>query len=107
MIDCTENQDGTFTISWDENDPLESVLNDWTEKDFIEVIQNYAEEILAAQEFYGKNSSKSREESRETNISEATQKDWEDFWYNSESEGKDYPPIEKGYPTKDDRLWEG
>ena len=94
MIDCTENQDGTFTISWDENDPLESVLNDWTEKDFIEVIQNYAEEILAAQEFYGKNSSKSREESRETNISEATQKDWEDFWYNSESEGKDYPPIE-------------
>ena len=89
MIDCIQNEDGTFTISWDENDPLESVLNDWTEKDFIEVIRNYAEEILAAQEFYGKDSIKFTEKSRETsNISEATQKDWEDFW-NSESDGRD------------------
>jgi uncharacterized protein YicC (UPF0701 family) len=125
MIDCKENEDGSFTISWDQNDPLESVLNDWTEKDFIEVIYNYAEEILSCKEFYSKNSSKSREESRETNISEATQKDWENFWYDSESEGKDFDTIydnyiqainedtygtsaqEPGYPTKNDRLWEG
>ena len=41
MIDVKENEDGTFTISWDENDPQESILNDWTEKDFIDAITNY------------------------------------------------------------------
>ena len=122
MIDCIENEDGTFTISWDENDPLESVLNDWTEADFIEVIRNYAEEILACKEFYSKNSSKSKEESGETNISEATEEDYQDFWEGddiSEQESDTYvqatnedtfweiPPLEEGYPTKDDRLWEG
>lgn len=40
MIDCTENDDGTFTISWDENDPYESVLNTWTHDDFIQVIRD-------------------------------------------------------------------
>ena len=122
MIDCIENEDGTFTISWDENDPLESVLNDWTEADFIEVIRNYAEEILACKEFYSKNSSKSEEESGETNISEATEEDYQDFWEGediSEQKSDNYvqatnedtfweiPPLEEGYPTKDDRLWEG
>ena len=89
MIDCTQNEDGTFTISWDENDPRESVLNDWTKEDFIEVIRNYAEEEIASQNFFIKDAKESREESQETsNISEATQKDWEDFW-SSESEGRD------------------
>ncbi len=37
-----------------------------------------------------KNSEESGGEDQESNISEATQEDWEDFWYNSESEGKDY-----------------
>ena len=37
-----------------------------------------------------KNAEESRGEDQESNISEATQEDWEDFWYNSESEGKDY-----------------
>ena len=41
MIDVTENQDGTFTISWDENDPKESILNYWTEQDFINALTNY------------------------------------------------------------------
>ena len=122
MIDCIQNEDGTFTISWDENDPLESVLNDWTEADFIEVIRNYAEEILACKEFYSKNSSKSKKESGETNISEATEEDYQDFWEGddiSEQESDTYvqatnedtfweiPPLQEGYPTKDDRLWEG
>ena len=127
MIEVTENQDGTFTISWDENDPLESVLNDWTEEDFIQMLRDQAEKIISQHEYCGKDSSKSGKESGETsNISEATEKDYEDFWYNSESEGKDFdekydnyiqainedtfweiPPIEEGYPTKDDRLWEG
>ena len=34
---------------------------------------------------------KSREEPPDSiNITEGTEKDWEDFWYNSESEGKEY-----------------
>jgi len=40
MIDCTQNEDGTFTISWDENDPQESMFNTWTEEDFINAIQD-------------------------------------------------------------------
>jgi hypothetical protein len=39
-ISVTENQDGTFTIDWDENDPQESVLNTWTQEDFINAIEN-------------------------------------------------------------------
>jgi len=38
MIDCTENEDGTFTITWNGSDPVESILNDWTEQDFIDTI---------------------------------------------------------------------
>ena len=37
-----------------------------------------------------KDAEESGGEDQESNISEATQEDWEDFWYNSESEGKDY-----------------
>ena len=37
-----------------------------------------------------KNAEESGREDQESNVSEATQEDWEDFWYNSESEGKDY-----------------
>lgn len=35
-------------------------------------------------------SAKSGQQSQETNISIATEEDYEDFWYNSESEGKEY-----------------
>jgi hypothetical protein len=35
MIDVKENPEGTFNISWNENDPIESQLNHWTEEDFI------------------------------------------------------------------------
>ena len=114
MIDCKENEDGSFTISWDENDPIESVLNYWTEADFIEVITNYAEEILAAEKFSGKNSKKSGKESGETGISEATQKDWTDFWKEYDEEySEEYNSLSKEiddaqqFITKDDRLWEG
>ena len=41
MIEVTENDDKTFTISWDENDPHESIFNDFKEEDFINLIQNY------------------------------------------------------------------
>ena len=46
MIEVKEETDGTFTISWDENDPLESVLNTWTEQDFIDTIINGIETII-------------------------------------------------------------
>lgn len=76
MIDCKENGDGSFTISWDENDPEESAFNDWTKQDFIEVLRCLAEEENAMQKSYSKNSEESGEESRET-------------YYNSQSEGKE------------------
>ena len=40
MIDVKQDDDKTFTISWDENDPQESILNTWTQEDFINAIQN-------------------------------------------------------------------
>jgi hypothetical protein len=38
-IEVTEREDGSFDISWDENDPTESILNTWTEQDFIDCIK--------------------------------------------------------------------
>lgn len=46
MIDVKEEDDGTFTISWDENDPSESMFNTWTEQDFIDAIMNYCKTIF-------------------------------------------------------------
>ena len=40
MIDVKQEDDNTFTIYWDENDPQESMFNTWTEEDFINAIQN-------------------------------------------------------------------
>jgi hypothetical protein len=45
-ISVIENTDGTFTIDWDQNDPKEKVLNDWTEEDFIECLRSHCEEAL-------------------------------------------------------------
>lgn len=46
MIEVKEETDGTFTISWDENDPLESQLNIWTEQDFIDAILKKCNDVL-------------------------------------------------------------
>jgi len=46
-ISVTENTDGTFTIDWDENDPKESLFNNWTEEDFTNAISSYLEELIA------------------------------------------------------------
>lgn len=40
MINVKQEEDGSFTISWDENDPQESILNTWTQEDFINAIQD-------------------------------------------------------------------
>lgn len=45
MIECKEENDGTLTISWDENDPIESQLNTWTEQDFINAIMQEVNRI--------------------------------------------------------------
>ena len=42
------HEDGTFSIEWDEHDPVTSVFNDWTEEDFAEALRNWCEDALAA-----------------------------------------------------------
>jgi len=37
-IKVNQNEDGSFDIFWDENDPKESILNNFTEKDFVDLI---------------------------------------------------------------------
>ena len=89
MIDCKENEDGGLTISWDENDPNEAILNTWTQEDFINAIMQKCEECLEVQKYIdSKHSKQTTGESQDSNNTEATKKDWEDFW-NSESEGKE------------------
>ena len=67
MINVKDHEDGSFTIEWDENDPQESIFNDWTKEDFVEFFRWCAKR---------ENAKESGEESQET-------------YYNSESEGKD------------------
>ena len=47
----TEEQDGSFTIDWDPNDPVESVFNTWTEEDFIQCIKDHAREVLGEETY--------------------------------------------------------
>ena len=74
MINVKDHEDGSFTIEWDENDPAESIFNDWTKEDFINFFRYCAER---------ENAKESGEESEED-------------YYNSESEGK-----EKYYTNQD------
>jgi len=41
MINITKEPDGSLTISWDENDPQESIFNNWTEEDFVAAIRDH------------------------------------------------------------------
>ena len=59
----------------------------WTEGDTLNWQITDSKQIIITKI---KNAEESGGEDKESNISEATQEDWEDFWYNSESEGKDY-----------------
>jgi len=49
MIEVTEREDGSFDISWDENDPVESIMNTWTEQDFIDAIIERCNHVLSGQ----------------------------------------------------------
>jgi hypothetical protein len=46
MIQCFEEDDGSLTITWDETDPVESILNTWTEQDFVDAIMEKANQEL-------------------------------------------------------------
>jgi hypothetical protein len=45
MIEVQELGNGYYEISWDENDPVESQLNQWEEKDFIKCLCDACEEL--------------------------------------------------------------
>jgi hypothetical protein len=45
MIDCKQTDVG-FEITWDPDDPTESVFNTWTEEDFIRVIIEEANRVI-------------------------------------------------------------
>ena len=45
MIEVKQIDEYTFEISWDENDPKESILNNFTEQDFIDVLMNRIKEL--------------------------------------------------------------
>lgn len=45
MIQVTEKADGSFDISWDVNDPVESQMNTWTEQDFVNVIEEHLKKL--------------------------------------------------------------
>jgi hypothetical protein len=46
MIQVTVNEDKSFTISWDETSPTESILNTWTEDDFIKAIMEHVKSMV-------------------------------------------------------------
>ena len=127
MINVEEHEDGSFTISWDENDPQESIFNDWTKEDFINFFKYRLEYDKSVKEYLGEDTKNSGKKSGETsNITEATEEDYKDFWEGDDISEQDFdekydnyiqainedtfweiPPLEEGFPTKDDRLWEG
>jgi len=43
-IKVTERGDGSFDIDWNPKDPVESIMNEWTEEDFIKALQEYIEQ---------------------------------------------------------------
>ena len=55
-VTVIENEDGSFTIDWDENDPVTSQMNNWTKEDFRMAITAGLEDellMLLEQEFSG------------------------------------------------------
>lgn len=46
MIKVEDKGDGSFDISWDENDPIESKLNTWSEQDFVDAIMSVCNKTI-------------------------------------------------------------
>jgi hypothetical protein len=47
----TVNEDDSITIEWDENHPVTSVFNTWTEKDFLDSILNGCKDVIGEEEY--------------------------------------------------------
>ena len=45
MIEVLQIDKHTFEVSWDENDPQESVLNHFTEQDFLDIITGHLNKL--------------------------------------------------------------
>jgi len=50
-ITAIVNDDETITFNWDENDPVDSVFNTWTEQDFMDAILDYCKEVMGEEEY--------------------------------------------------------
>ena len=46
MIEVKEKEDGSFEISWDPDDPVESMFNTWSEEDFTERIMDACNKMI-------------------------------------------------------------
>ena len=44
-IEVIENEDGSFTISWDETYTTESIFNTWTAEDFTKAIMEHLQNL--------------------------------------------------------------
>jgi hypothetical protein len=44
-IQVREFGNNEFEIDWDENDPVESIMNEWTEEDFIQALKEHLEQV--------------------------------------------------------------
>lgn len=42
----TMNEDDSWTIEWDENDPRTAIFNDFTEQDFVKMITDHCKRVL-------------------------------------------------------------
>ena len=42
-LTVTENEDGSFTFDWDDEHPITSQLNDWSENDFLNCLREQME----------------------------------------------------------------
>jgi hypothetical protein len=42
----TMNEDESWLIEWDENDPRTAIFNDYTEDDFVKMIMDHCKRIL-------------------------------------------------------------
>jgi len=45
-LQVKENEDGSFTMEWDCEDPMWSWLNTMTEEDITKIITDYAQKVL-------------------------------------------------------------
>ena len=66
-VEVFENEDGSFTIEWDGDDPRTSLLNTWSEADFVEMIRKACEDELIEYE-------------ERTSRTEFTIQEFEDNW---------------------------